>query len=416
MVFNTCLEAQDKDCKTLRTGSFRLESPDGNLYTITRMKDKQLEHTNSTGKLTEYQLQWTSDCNYILYNRRVLKGKDAYNVQIDTFFNVITEVQGDMHKVMTSTRQYDYKMESLVKRVPGRIKSDSLVVVKKNPAKGFYNDYLLFIPKGTPLNRTLYLIVEPNNTGQLSDSAELHMEHAIQLASTSSIGNNIATELHLPLLVPVFPRLASLPNTYSHALDRDVMLDSSTELKRLDLQLVAMISDARAVLSSMQIPVEEKIFMNGFSASATFTNRFSFMHPELIRALAIGGFNGELMFPLKQLNGTKLNYPLGTNDLEQIAGNSFNDTSYRAIPQFIFMGALDDNDAVQFDDAYSKAERKIINNQIGKDVQSRYKFCQKIYRDNKVNASFQTYEHVGHWTTGPINLEVIRFFETFLDK
>ena len=54
--------------------------------------------------------------------------------------------------------------------------------------------------------------------------------------------------------------------------------------------------------------------MNGFSASATFTNRFSFMHPEKIKALAIGGFNGELMLPQNEMNGIKLNYPIGTND------------------------------------------------------------------------------------------------------
>jgi hypothetical protein len=32
----------------------------------------------------------------------------------------------------------------------GTFKSDSLLVVKKNPEKGFYNDHILFIPKKTP--------------------------------------------------------------------------------------------------------------------------------------------------------------------------------------------------------------------------------------------------------------------------
>ncbi len=291
-----------------------------------------------------------------------------------------------------------------------RFKTDSLLLVKKNPGKGFHNDYILFIPKGTPVNRKLFLLVEPNNTGKITDSMEVHTEHAIALASVSSVGNNISTELRIPLLVPIFPRPASKPLTYTHALDRDVMEETTPGLKRPDLQLLNMIEDARTVLASLRIPIEPKFFMSGFSASGTFTNRFSLLHPEKIKALAIGGFNGELMLPQNELNGIKLNYPLGTNDLPALAGKPFDKDSYQAIPQFIYMGKLDDNDAVQFDDAYSEDERRIINDNIGRQVQERYLRCQELYRANNINPVFKTYETVGHWTTGAVNLEVIRFF------
>ncbi len=268
------------------------------------------------------------------------------------------------------------------------VKKDSLLIVKQNPAKGFYNDYILFIPKRTPPNKKIFLLVEPNNTGKLSDSIEVHTQHAIALASVSSVGNNIATELHIPLLVPIFPRPASQPLTYTHALDRDVMLEKSARLKRLDLQLLQMISDAKTVLASMNIQVDAKIFMNGFSASATFANRFSFLHPGIIKALAIGGFNGKLMLPQKKLNGIELNYPIGINDLHRFTARGFDSTFYKAIPQFIYMGRLDDNDAVQFDDAYSKKERNIINNNIGNNVQDRYLRCQEIYKPNNIKSIF----------------------------
>jgi len=58
-------------------------------------------------------------------------------------------------------------------------KNDSLLVVKKNPEKGFYNDYILFIPKETPINKKIFLLVEPNNTGKTSDSIEIHKKYAI---------------------------------------------------------------------------------------------------------------------------------------------------------------------------------------------------------------------------------------------
>ncbi|HNH23035.1 MAG TPA: hypothetical protein PLY26_12850, partial [Ferruginibacter sp.] len=69
-----------------------------------------------------------------------------------------------------------------------------------------------------------------------------------------------------------------------------------------------------------------------------------------------------------------------------------------------------DNDAVQFDDAYSEDERRIINDNIGRQVQERYLRCQELYRANNINPVFKTYETVGHWTTGAVNLEVIRSF------
>jgi hypothetical protein len=294
------------------------------------------------------------------------------------------------------------------------IENDLLIAVEKNPDKGFYSDYILFIPKNTPLNKKIHLLVEPNNTGKTSDSTEVHKKHAIELASVSSVGNNISANLKIPLLVPVFPRPASHPMIYTHALDRDVMSETTPELKRLDLQLIAMINNAMYILDSMNIIIAPKIFMNGFSASATFTNRFSFIHPDIIEALAIGGFNGKLMLPQKEINGKKLNYPIGTNDFSKLFGKNFEIDSYSAIPQFIYMGKSDDNDAVQYDDAYDKKERKIINKNIGKNVQERYPVCQKIYLKNNITPIFKTYENVGHWTTSEINLEVTKFFLNYV--
>lgn len=289
-------------------------------------------------------------------------------------------------------------------------KNDSVLIVQKDPEKGFLHDYILFIPKGTLLHKELYLLVEPNNTGLLSDSIEVHQKYAIDLASVSSVGNNVYTMLKIPLLVPIFPRPAAHPLIYTHALDRDVMVGNLPDHKRLDLQLLEMINDAKRVLTTLDIQIAPTFFMNGFSASATFTNRFSFLHPEKMKAIAIGGFNGSLMLPMDELNGIPLNYPLGTNDFEELFGLDFDIENYTSIPQFIYMGKLDDNDAVQFDDAYDENERKIINENIGANVYDRYLKCQRIYHEKNIKPIFKTYENVGHWTTSDVNLEVIKFF------
>lgn len=294
--------------------------------------------------------------------------------------------------------------------ITGPLTKDSIIVVKGNPKKGFLHDYILFLPKETPRDREIVLLVEPNNTGRPSDSIAVHKKHALDLASVSSVGNNVSTMLKIPLLVPIFPRPSSKELTYTHALDRDVMLEESPELKRLDLQLLAMIKDGKMVLDSMGIKVKPKVFMSGFSASATFTNRFSLIHPKAIKALAIGGFNGELMLPQESIHGIALDYPLGLHDFTKLFGHKFDIHAFRKIPQFIYMGALDQNDAVQYEDAYSSQERQIINSNLGDNVQERYLKCQELYRQKNVEPIFKTYGAVGHWTTSDMNFEVIKFF------
>lgn len=71
---------------------------------------------------------------------------------------------------------------------------------------------------------------------------------------------------------------------------------------------------------------------------------------------------------------------------------------------------LDDNDAVQFDDAYSENERHIINKNLGGTAKERYINCKNRYKANNITPTFKTYENVGHWTTSNINLDVIKFF------
>lgn len=294
------------------------------------------------------------------------------------------------------------------------ILKDSLIIVPKNEQKGFYHEYILFIPKATKKHKHLYMVVEPNNTGRTTDSMEVHKEHAIALASVSSVGNNIATNLRIPILVPIFPRPETKPLLYTHALDRDALLETDKNLKRLDLQLIAMIKDAREQLKLRDIIADEKIFLNGFSASGSFTNRFLFLHPTIVRAAAMGGLNGELMLPLKKYQNKAFDYPLGINNLKKFTKADFNKTAYLQIPQFIYMGALDDNDAVQFDDAYNAEERQLINSLLGTTVQERWKKVQEIYKSEKVHATFKTYENVGHFTTSEMNLEIIKYFQMYV--
>jgi hypothetical protein len=72
-----------------------------------------------------------------------------------------------------------------------------------------------------------------------------------------------------------------------------------------------MIDDAKNRLSTMGIYIERKVLMMGFSASAQFTSRFSIIHPNRIKAAAIGA-PGYPIVPTSTWQGETLRYCVGT--------------------------------------------------------------------------------------------------------
>src|SRR5947207_5546306 len=293
----------------------------------------------------------------------------------------------------------------------------SLIEVPAAPEKGFHFPYLIFIPKSAEGKASSYLLVEPNNTGRASDDLEIHRAAAISLARDNSVGNYVAKKLGIPLLVPVFPRPSSLDTVYTHSLDRDTILISEGPLKRLDLQLLAMITDARERLAAMGHPVNQKILLNGFSASGLFTNRFTFLHPEVVAAAAYGGVNGFIMLPVTELNSQSLDFPLGLADFAKITGHPFDRAAYEAVPQFAYMGEKDENDAVVHHDAYSDEERELIFKLLGRTMMpDRWKAVEAVYLKQRLPVQFKTYAGMGHGTDGTINGEVAAFYRGVIEK
>ena len=292
------------------------------------------------------------------------------------------------------------------------------LVIDANPDAGFHFPYLLTLPDtdGADASPRPYLLVEPNNTGSVSDSFEDHLKAAKDL-SERAIGAYVAHYLDLPLLVPVFPRPESTWTVYTHALDRDVMLIDDGPLQRIDLQLLAMVDDARVRLAEQGYKLNERFLITGFSASGTFANRFALLHPERVQAVASGGVNGILMLPIARLKGRELLYPLGIADFESRTGHPFNQTAWKKVPQLIYMGAEDENDAVQFDDGYSEYERNLVYTLLGETMQpDRWRKCQSVYRGIEADVQFQTYEGIGHGTDKQINDDIVAFFRENIES
>ena len=275
----------------------------------------------------------------------------------------------------------------------------------------FNYPYFLFIPNGVSEDKMNYLIIEPNNSGFADDDLHKHKEKAKRIATLDYyLGNWIARKLTYPLIVPVFPRTESDWKTYTHALDRDVMLQKGNSLERLDNQLINMCLDAEGKLKERNVKIENRYILTGFSALGTFVNRFTLLHPDKVQVAAAGGLNGLLMLPMDSLENEPLRYPIGTGDLIQITGSDFLRDQFFNTPQFYFMGELDDNDAVPYDDAFDLEERDQIFRLLGEQmIPARWVKCIDIYNESNVNTLFKTYKNVGHEHPEVVKNDILDF-------
>jgi pimeloyl-ACP methyl ester carboxylesterase len=266
-----------------------------------------------------------------------------------------------------------------------------------SPADGYHADFYLYLsPAARRLakeSRPAVILVQPNNSGISSDDIRLHQRDAWW---TGFERHRIADELGVILLVPAFLRPGEDWQIYTHALDRDSLTTKRNDLKRIDLQLLAMIDHAREELAAQDIPTEEKILIQGFSASGMFANRFTLLHPERVKAAAIGSPGGWPVAPIPEYNGEPLPYPAGIADLEILTGIPFDAAAYRAVPQLIYMGSLDDNDSLDFSDGWEEAAAQRVDKLFGATPLLRWEDAETIYRQAGVNARFLLIEGIGH--------------------
>ena len=286
-----------------------------------------------------------------------------------------------------------------------------LIYVQALPMEGFNFPYFLFIPQKTPKDRPIQLLVAPNNSGRADDDFQFHLRRAKDQLRPGSPGRHLAEELGVPLLVPAFPRPRNDWRIYTHALDRDALLVDEGPLERIDLQLIAMIDHARATLMERGFQVQDTILMNGFSASGNFVNRFAALHPQLVHAVAAGAVNGLPIFPLIELDGTKLPYPIGVADIEQLTGTPFDQASYESLSQYIYMGYLDRNDTYPYDDAWNDAERALIAQLFGKEMMpTRWQHSQALLAEWAPSAQLVRYDGVAHEIRPEMLVDIVAFF------
>ena len=323
--------------------------------------------------------------------------------------------------LFTAQSQQLTPAQTSVQNQPVQVASfPDVIRVPANPKKGFYSPYFLFIPASL-LDRhgrnSLTLLVVPNNTGKASDDPALHEEAALKTAIN---WRKFATKLNVGLLVPAFPRPvdhglnAQEGNIYTHALSRAALRIDIPEIQRVDLQLIRMIDDARSQQRHRGIRFNKRVLMFGFSASGMFTNRFVFLHPDRVQAAAFGSPGGWAIAPVSTWKGSALPYPVGISDFKALSGKKFRLHAVAGVPQFLFMGTADENDAVVYSDSFDKQSKKLVFDLFGNTLMARWPFTVEIYGKYLPNVQMKLYPQTKHKVTDAMMQDCEGFFRQHL--
>ncbi|MGC2238387.1 MAG: hypothetical protein WA584_19690 [Pyrinomonadaceae bacterium] len=291
------------------------------------------------------------------------------------------------------------------------INPSEIIKVEAQAAKGFAYPYYLYVPpalRDAKAQKQVHtILVIPNNTGKIDDDLSVH---EADVKKRMAQNGAIAGLLNTAILMPVFPRPKTDWQIYTHALDRDSMLTGKNEYKRFDLQLVAMIDDARSRLKADKLKFDKRVLITGFSASGMFANRFTFLHPDRVKAAAIGSPGGWAIAPTDKYKEKTLRYPIGTGDFKAVSGEKFDLKKLRKVPLFIFLGDQDENDSLVFTDGYETEDKDLVFELFGKTPVERWEISKTLYRENKLNAEFKLYPNVKHTVTVEMRDDIRAFF------
>ncbi|MEM7480806.1 MAG: hypothetical protein AAF481_06505 [Acidobacteriota bacterium] len=265
------------------------------------------------------------------------------------------------------------------------------------PELGYHAPFFVYASPGSrraaEAGEPVTMLVQPNNSGIPSDDAEVHSKDAWWTAFGR---HGLADELEVVLLVPAFVRPWEDWQIYTHALDRDVLTTERRDLARVDLQLLAMVEQARKSLAAEGIRVEERFLLQGYSASGMFANRFAVLHPRRVKAVAAGSPGGWPIAPLARWQDESLPYPIGIADLEELTGAPFDTEAYAEVPQLLVMGSLDDNDSVDFRDGWDEEPAATVDRLFGATPLDRWDDAEKVYRQAGAQARFLLVDGVDH--------------------
>lgn len=193
---------------------------------------------------------------------------------------------------------------------------------KKFKLHGYKTDdglyYLLAMPED--FNENCNIVVESYNSGGKQKS-----NYEENILSALNDGNAIENTLmeaveDAPIVLPITPDLIEAPDYQQLSIE-------AIKEGNIDSKFLKCIEDAKQkILELSGKKVSDKIFLNGYSASGVFAQRFALIHPEIIERCLIGGAAGTIPIPLDEID-----YPIGIKNYEELFGKKFNIEAYKKI-------------------------------------------------------------------------------------
>ncbi len=271
----------------------------------------------------------------------------------------------DMEKAIKSIAGDDLVNESF--RRDGNL-DGFMFTGSARPDLGFHFGYLMYIP--SVLRDTPVLIVEGpavGETGPIDRACEIVYDKAVFELSTGGFPHYLANELQCPVIMPLFPRPEDKENNtdiFTHALTSRAMTVTDCPIERIDLQLIAMFRDIKERFLRAGTRLYDRFIVKGFSAGGEFAHRFTLLHPQYVLAAVGGGNMHAFTLPLKSYQEETLIWPNGMGNAASFCEFDFD--CYRAVKQLFYMGEMDFNDSVPYNDSYTEEERQQVYRLFGK--------------------------------------------------
>jgi len=316
---------------------------------------------------------------------------------------------------------------------------EKVVYVEANPEKGFNYPYVIFLPndryKEENENNKKYLLLEGHNFPAMSNDMNVHIYNALTSGKRSHMGSDVQNKLYIPRVMPIFPKfgfenIANSPEfSHNHALDSTVMFieDNIDDIRSLDAdgtltqedfekmynieeQLHAIVLDAQTQLETAGHQLEEQIFIAGFSGAGNFSSRYTSIYPEQVKAMYSGGMFIPFM-PGLTYQGENLVYQIGAYDHEYLFGRPFDLETYNKVAKIMYLGGLDEHDALMGDDTFTKQQRELAIKLYGNDVHTRWETAQKVFYEVGGQGQFITNTEKAHSGGSEDINHVIEFFK-----
>ena len=274
-------------------------------------------------------------------------------------------------------------------------------------------DWFSYIPNSLNLSEKNYIWITGLHGNLITDDYQQIVD---ETRSQIEWRTRLAEKYKLVIITPVIPR-PETNNVYVVSIPHYVFLsDTPSFLQRPDEKLNLMIDVLLQELRDEGVMMHDKVFIDGFSAGGMFAQRYALLQPDRVQAMAAGQCGGAITLPVADYDSEKLQWPVGISDYSLLLGRDFDFESYKKIPQFIYIGDLDNNNSTLWGTGEmwrTQEQLDFLNNTFGDTDPIRIQNEVAYLNGNGFsNIRFKMYPNVPHQMTEQSINDVMSFFNS----